>query len=76
MTPGAARGYVPGVPGRIPLAAQRLLIVTGKGGVGKSTVAAALARETLAAVAAMRGVEAEQLAAQVEANAARAFALP
>lgn len=35
---------MPGVPPRIPLAAQRLLVVTGKGGVGKSTVAAALAR--------------------------------
>ena len=32
--------------------------------------------ETLRAVAAMRGVEAEHLAAQVEANAARVFALP
>jgi TatD DNase family protein len=32
--------------------------------------------ETLRAVAAMRGVDAEQLAAQVEANAARVFALP
>lgn len=49
MTPGAGRGYEPGVPGRIPLAAQRLLIVTGKGGVGKSTVAAALARAAAAA---------------------------
>jgi TatD DNase family protein len=32
--------------------------------------------ETLKAVAAMRGVEADELAGQVEANAARAFALP
>jgi TatD DNase family protein len=32
--------------------------------------------ETLRAVAAMRGVTAEELAAQVEANAARVFALP
>jgi TatD DNase family protein len=32
--------------------------------------------ETLSAVAAMRGVEASELAAQVEANAARVFALP
>jgi TatD DNase family protein len=32
--------------------------------------------ETLKAVAAMRGVEAGELAAQVEANAARVFALP
>jgi anion-transporting ArsA/GET3 family ATPase len=40
---------VAGVPPRIPLAAQRLLVVTGKGGVGKSTVAAALARAAAAA---------------------------
>jgi anion-transporting ArsA/GET3 family ATPase len=32
------------VPPRLPLANQRLLVVTGKGGVGKTTVAAALAR--------------------------------
>src|SRR5439155_1083660 len=32
------------VPARLPLAAQRLVIVTGKGGVGKSAVTAALAR--------------------------------
>jgi len=32
------------VPARLPLAAQRLVVVTGKGGVGKSAVAAALAR--------------------------------
>jgi len=32
------------VPPRLPLASQRLLVVTGKGGVGKTTVAAALAR--------------------------------
>jgi anion-transporting ArsA/GET3 family ATPase len=32
------------VPPRLPLAAQRLVVVTGKGGVGKTTVTAALAR--------------------------------
>jgi anion-transporting ArsA/GET3 family ATPase len=32
------------VPGHLPLAAQRLVIVTGKGGVGKTAVTAALAR--------------------------------
>lgn len=31
------------VPPRLPLAAQRLVVVTGKGGVGKTTIAAALA---------------------------------
>jgi len=33
----------PGVPPRLPLASQRLVVVTGKGGVGKTTVTAALA---------------------------------
>jgi anion-transporting ArsA/GET3 family ATPase len=37
------------VPARLPLAAQRLVVVTGKGGVGKSAVAAALARAAAAA---------------------------
>jgi anion-transporting ArsA/GET3 family ATPase len=32
------------VPPRLPLASQRLVVVTGKGGVGKTTVTAALAR--------------------------------
>jgi anion-transporting ArsA/GET3 family ATPase len=32
------------VPARLPLDSQRLVVVTGKGGVGKSAVAAALAR--------------------------------
>jgi anion-transporting ArsA/GET3 family ATPase len=32
------------VPGHLPLAAQRLVVVTGKGGVGKTAVTAALAR--------------------------------
>jgi anion-transporting ArsA/GET3 family ATPase len=32
------------VPGHLPLAAQRLVVVTGKGGVGKTSVTAALAR--------------------------------
>jgi anion-transporting ArsA/GET3 family ATPase len=44
LTPRASRGYEPGVPPRLPLAAQRLVVVTGKGGVGKTTVTAALAR--------------------------------
>src|SRR6266566_3209564 len=33
----------PGVPPRLPLLSQRLVVVTGKGGVGKTTVTAALA---------------------------------
>src|SRR3989442_3663849 len=33
----------PGVPPRLPLVSQRLVVVTGKGGVGKTTVTAALA---------------------------------
>src|SRR2546427_24330 len=33
----------PGVPLRLPLLSQRLVVVTGKGGVGKTTVTAALA---------------------------------
>jgi len=37
------------VPARLPLAAQRLVVVTGKGGVGKSAVTAALARAAAAA---------------------------
>src|SRR5437870_405273 len=31
----------PGVPPRLPLLSQRLVVVTGKGGVGKTTVTAA-----------------------------------
>jgi hypothetical protein len=37
-------GLTPGVPARLPLGSQRLVVVTGKGGVGKTTVTAALAR--------------------------------
>jgi len=37
------------VPARLPLDSQRLVVVTGKGGVGKSAVAAALARAMRAA---------------------------
>jgi arsenite/tail-anchored protein-transporting ATPase len=44
LTLRAARGYDPGVPPRLPLVSQRLVVVTGKGGVGKTTVTAALAR--------------------------------
>src|SRR5205823_6308337 len=33
----------PGVPPRLPLLSQRLVVVTGTGGVGKTTVTAALA---------------------------------
>src|SRR2546430_12176499 len=44
LTVRAPRGYDPPVPARLPLAAQRLVIVTGRGGVGKSAVTAALAR--------------------------------
>jgi anion-transporting ATPase len=42
-------GYEPGVAARLSLGSQRLVIVTGKGGVGKTTVAAALARAASAA---------------------------
>src|SRR5881628_2567096 len=38
----------PGVPPRLPLASQHLVVVTGKGGVGKTTVTAALARAVAA----------------------------
>lgn len=34
------------MPARLPLGSQRLVVVTGKGGVGKTTVTAALARAT------------------------------
>lgn len=37
------------MPARLPLTAQRLVVVTGKGGVGKTTVAAALARAAVGA---------------------------
>jgi anion-transporting ArsA/GET3 family ATPase len=39
----------PDVPPRLPLDSQRLVVVTGKGGVGKTTVVAALARAASAA---------------------------
>src|SRR5262249_43807839 len=39
-----ARGLSRAVPGHLPLAAQRLVVVTGKGGVGKTSITAALAR--------------------------------
>src|SRR5207247_1917168 len=38
----------PGVPPRLPLSSQRLVVVTGKGGVGKTTVTAALAHAATA----------------------------
>src|SRR5947209_283154 len=38
----------PGVPPRLPLLSQRLVVVTGKGGVGKTTVTAALAHAAAA----------------------------
>src|SRR5207249_4732451 len=37
------------VPPRLPLAAQRLIVITGKGGVGKTTVTAAFAQAAAAA---------------------------
>lgn len=40
----ARRVYDAAVSPRLPLVGQRLVVVTGKGGVGKTTVAAALAR--------------------------------
>src|SRR5438093_7824181 len=44
LTLRAARGYDACVAARLPLTSQRLVVVTGKGGVGKTTIAAALAR--------------------------------
>src|SRR5206468_1256595 len=38
----------PGVPPRLPLVSKRLVVVTGKGGVGKTTVSAALAHAAAA----------------------------
>src|SRR5438034_1243407 len=38
----------PGVPPRLPLVSPRLVVVTGKGGVGKTTVTAALAHAAAA----------------------------
>jgi anion-transporting ArsA/GET3 family ATPase len=49
LTLRAARGYDPSVPSRLPLTTQRLIVVTGKGGVGKTTVTAALARAAASA---------------------------
>ena len=43
LTLRARRGYDPAVAPRLPLTTQRLVVVTGKGGVGKTTVTAALA---------------------------------
>jgi len=43
------RVYDAAVSPRLPLVAQRLVVVTGKGGVGKTTVAAALARAAASA---------------------------
>src|SRR5437773_11756916 len=37
------------VPPRLPLASQRLIVITGKGGVGKTTVTAAFAQAAAAA---------------------------
>jgi anion-transporting ArsA/GET3 family ATPase len=44
LTPRASGGYDRDVRVRLPLASQRLIFVTGKGGVGKSAVTAAFAR--------------------------------
>ena len=41
MTLRATRGYDAHVPPKLPLTSQRLVVVTGKGGAGKTTVAAA-----------------------------------
>src|SRR2546426_12792844 len=49
LTLRAARGYDACVPPRLPLTTQRLVVVTGKGGVGKTTTAAALARAAASA---------------------------
>jgi anion-transporting ArsA/GET3 family ATPase len=49
LTPRATHRYDPRVPPRLPLGSQRLVVVTGKGGVGKTTVTAALARAAAAA---------------------------
>ena len=47
LTLGEAGGYLAPVSGHLPFATQRLVVVTGKGGVGKTAVAAALAHVAL-----------------------------
>jgi len=50
LTARESRGYWrPVTTPRLPLTTQRLVVVTGKGGVGKTTVSAALARAVAAA---------------------------
>jgi anion-transporting ArsA/GET3 family ATPase len=49
LTASRGRRYDAGVPARLPLDAQRLVVVTGKGGVGKTTVTAALAHAAVRA---------------------------
>ena len=49
MTPRTTRGYEAAVPPRFPLTTQRLVVITGKGGVGKTTVTAAFAQAAAAA---------------------------
>jgi anion-transporting ArsA/GET3 family ATPase len=47
LTPAERLAISPVVSGHLPFAAQRLVVVTGKGGVGKTAVTAALARMAL-----------------------------
>ncbi len=49
LTLAAARGYLAPVSAHLPLVRQRLVVVTGKGGVGKTAVTAALARAAVTA---------------------------
>ena len=50
----------PSVSSRLPLSSQRLVVVTGKGGVGKTTVTAALARAAADAGRRVLAVEVER----------------
>ena len=49
LTLASTRGYLAPVSGHLPLVRQRLVVVTGKGGVGKTAVTAALARAAVTA---------------------------
>jgi anion-transporting ArsA/GET3 family ATPase len=60
LTLAGTGGYLAPVPGHLPLLSQRLVVVTGKGGVGKSAVTAALARAAVGAGRRVLAVEVGQ----------------